>query len=109
MTVTSEHVLQEAMTSVVADLERALELLLADPEHTLTKALLATDLHEVIVTIHEVTEMGSTTAQALPGGSAHALVARACATVDALPAAQRPLWLLPLRAEMAGILKDVQG
>ena len=62
---------------------------------------LAPDLEEVELTIHEVLEFGYVNLPEPGIATPHAALLAAEETLDHLPKDQRPLWLLPMRAELA--------
>ena len=59
------------------------------------------DLREVELTIHEVIEISNADLPEPNIETAHAAMTAAEAALDELPRDQRPLWLLPMRAELA--------
>lgn len=89
------------MTPLDATLERVLHLLVTARAVTPDGASLDHDLHEVELTIHEVLEVAGDHTPMHDFTTAHAALTAAEAALDALAPRQRPLWLLPLRAELA--------
>lgn len=92
------------MTRVVVLLEHALDLLLDDSASTVASALVAVDLHEIVVTIHEVDMVSIEGTDPVLTDTARAAVQRALVEMDTVPGDQRPLWLLALRSELASTL-----
>lgn len=93
MTTTPTTPLDEAMERVLRLLGTA-RLQAADTP-------LAPDLEEVELTIHEVLEFGDANLPEPGIATPHAALLAAEETLDHLPKDQRPLWLLPMRAELA--------
>lgn len=60
---------------------------------------LAADVDEAILTLHEIAELPETTTEGTE--EPHAALTAAESALDAIPLPDRPLWLLPLRAELA--------
>lgn len=88
-------------TPLDSALEKVLRLLTSARDTTGEDTQLAGDLREVELTIYEVLE-AAPEPDSVPGiASAHAALTAAEATLDRLSRDQRPLWLLPLRAELA--------
>lgn len=107
MTATSEHQIADSMTRVVIHLERALDLLLSAEEHTVADALLAAELHEVVVTIHEVGIPMLEVDVDLTPTTVPDAVQNAVDLMDSTPPQTRPLWLLILRGELASIQRSI--
>lgn len=62
---------------------------------------LVPDLHEVELTIHEVLEIAAADLPEPHIDTVHAALSAAEEALDELPRDQRPVWLLPMRAELA--------
>lgn len=62
---------------------------------------LAPDLEEVELTLHEVLEFGDVDLPEPGIDNPYAALTAAEEALDSLPNDQRPLWLLPMRAELA--------
>lgn len=62
---------------------------------------LGQDLREAELTIHEVLEISEADLPQPSIETAHAALTAAEAVLDELPLEHRPLWLLPMRAELA--------
>lgn len=60
---------------------------------------LGRDVDEAILTLHEIAELPETTTEGTE--EPHAALTAAESALDAIPLPDRPLWLLPLRAELA--------
>lgn len=75
--------------------------LLTTARNTAADTQLGDDLREVELTIHEVLDAPADPDLVADVTTALDALTAAEATLDALPRDQRPLWLLPLRAELA--------
>lgn len=87
-------------TPLDSTLEHVLRLL-TTARSTTADAHLAEDLREVELTIHEVLAAAADTDPVADVLTAHGALTAAESALDDLPRDQRPMWLLPLRAELA--------
>lgn len=87
-------------TPLDATLEHVLRLL-ATARRTSTDARLADDVREVELTIHEVLDAPTDPEAVTDVTTAADALTAAEAALDDLPRDQRPMWLLPFRAELA--------
>lgn len=87
-------------TSLEEVLTQVLHLIAAARTATPETDPLRGDLHEVELTLHEVCDLPDIT-DAGQTHTAHTALVAAEATLDTVARGQRPLWLLPLRTELA--------